>query len=75
MNFQSSSVEITALILIAMVLSLVAMPPLLRTSINYFLYACSLKLELPTQFLMFGIPMKALQLYLESPEQESLFKV
>lgn len=77
MIFQSPSAEITTLILTAMVLSLVAIFPPLKTSINCFLYAYCLRLELPTLFLtaMLGISMGPLQLYLDSPEQESLLKV
>lgn len=38
-----------------MVLSLVAMPPLLRTTINCFLYACSLMRNYQLSFLLIGL--------------------
>lgn len=74
--FQSSAVEITTLILRAMVLTLVAMFPPLTTSLDYFLYACSLKLELPTQFLiaMLGTPVGPFYFNL-NPLNKSLLKV
>ena len=75
MNFQSPSAEITTLIVTTMVLKSGGYASSLKDT-NQLLPICLLSYkELPTQFLtdMLGMPMRPLQLYLESPEQESFY--